>query len=248
MRLRVVSWNIHSCVGCDRRYDASRIARVLASLNADIIGLQEVDWRSAPFEGTDHFGYLGRVLGMARVAGPNLRDHRGEYGNGLLTRLEVRDIRRVDLAHRAREPRGVLSVLLGAGDFQVRAMVTHLGLARPERWRQLRRIEEEITRDKGSDALVVMGDFNEWLPARLPFRKLRLACACVERSFPSRFPLLTLDRIYLDPAPCRVNSRTVRTPDARAASDHLPIVADIEWDEPGRTSRVAGPDAAGGSQ
>ncbi len=44
MKLRVLSYNIHKCIGgVDRRYDPSRIVEVIRKLDVDIVMLQEVD-------------------------------------------------------------------------------------------------------------------------------------------------------------------------------------------------------------
>ena len=94
MRLRAVSWNVHSWVGTDRREDPGRIAEVLARLQADVVGLQEVDWRTSRPDDRDPFELVARRVGMTAIPGPNLADHRGEYGNGLLTRLPVEAVDR----------------------------------------------------------------------------------------------------------------------------------------------------------
>lgn len=41
--LRVATWNIHRCIGADRRRDARRIAQGILALDADLVALQEVE-------------------------------------------------------------------------------------------------------------------------------------------------------------------------------------------------------------
>ena len=138
VRCRVATWNIHGCVGTDGRYDPARVAAVLAGLDADIIGLQEVDWRHPMPGGVEVLDFLGETLGMHAVEGPNLHDHRGRYGNGLLTRLDVEDYRLHSLAYGGREPRGAIDATLALDGGRVRVLVTHLGLKFRERRAQVR--------------------------------------------------------------------------------------------------------------
>ena len=41
-KFRIVTYNVHKCVGVDRRLDPARIVSVLKEINADIVALQEV--------------------------------------------------------------------------------------------------------------------------------------------------------------------------------------------------------------
>lgn len=232
LRLRVVSWNIHSCVGWRGRYDPDRVARVLAGLDADVIGLQEVDWRSPDHEDSDQFSHLAGALGMTPIAGPNLRDHHGHYGNGLLTRLGVEQVRRIELAHERREPRGAIDAILTANGARVQCIVTHLGLKASERGAQLRTIRRVIEEDDPVDARLLLGDMNEWAPHRAPERILTpspFARVLSVRSYPSWAPMLRLDRIFVWPEPSCASVSAERVGDARRASDHLPVVADLVW-------------------
>jgi endonuclease/exonuclease/phosphatase family metal-dependent hydrolase len=164
---------------------------------------------------------------MRALHGPTLEDDRGRYGNALLTRLEVREIRRVDLSVPGFEPRGGLDVELDAGQ-PMRVLATHLGLARRERIRQAERLLAVL---EGASTLptLLLGDLNEWLPSRLGFRRLRrrLRPAPARPTFPARRALLALDRVWLS-AECElVSVAGHRSPLARVASDHLPLCARV---------------------
>ena len=232
MHCRVVSWNVHSFVGSDGRYDVDRVAAVLQSLHADIVGLQEVDWRHAGQDGPDPFDRLANVLGMHAVEGPNLHDHRGRYGNGLLTRLQIADATTFSLAYGGREPRGAIDARLEHGDRTIRVLVTHLGLKLRERRNQVRRIRDALESGPSADATILLGDMNEWITARLmrraftpkPFHTL-----ITGRTFPSQWPVFPLDCIFVTPQPDHREHRILDSPEIRAASDHLPILADLEW-------------------
>ena len=138
--LRVASYNIHECVGSDGRRDPARIAAVLREIDADIIGLQEVDARPGATSESMQMQYLAAALGHHAVAGPTLAAPTGEYGNALLTRRRVLDVRHVDLTVYRREPRGALDVDLDIDGAAVRVLVTHLGLLPGERRMQVRRL------------------------------------------------------------------------------------------------------------
>ncbi len=234
-RLRVVSWNIHGCLGTDRRYDPARIARLLEALDADIIGLQEVDWRRPDHDSRDQFDFIAAALGMNAVEGPNLHDHRGRYGNGLLTHWSVDEAVRIDLSCPGREPRGAIDAALSRPGLSVRTVVTHLGLRYRERRDQIARLRGVLSRDRGAGAALLLGDMNEWTS----MRRLRAALTprpfetmLRGRSFPSRLPWLALDCVFIDPAPLRVDLHVPRARDYRRASDHLPVVVDIDWSDP----------------
>ncbi|MGF1612226.1 MAG: endonuclease/exonuclease/phosphatase family protein [Kiloniellales bacterium] len=226
--LRVASYNIHRAVGSDRRRDTHRIAAVIRELDADVIGLQEVDWHHDHSDPETQFEYLAHLPGFQAVAGANLRDHRGHYGNLLLTRLAVARVRRIDLSQSRRERRGAIEVELGEKGWRLRVIVTHLGLGLRERWRQAARLHEIIA-DRPGQPTLLLGDFNEWLPGNPslgPLRRLCHAAAC-PASYPSVRPILALDRILACAMPWPLSIRAHATPLARKASDHLPIVADI---------------------
>lgn len=236
MKLRVVTWNVHSCIGRDGRVEPERVADVLGELDADLIGLQEVDSRQSSKSGRDQLPYLADRLRMHAVAGPNLRDERGEFGNGLLARVAPTSHELVDLSLAEREPRGAIDARfsLEADRFRLRVLATHLGLTRAERAIQLGALRAHIERGASGHAMLLVGDLNEWRPRVFAGPGLAPSLFPVEsqaRTFPSRLAVLPLDRILAWPTPRHFEATAVRTRRARVASDHLPVVADIEWDE-----------------
>ena len=215
--LRIASYNVHSCVGTDGRKDAARIAAVIAELGCDTVGLQEVDYR---------LDYIAMRLGMQAVPGLTLLRHDGPYGNALLTRRKVLEVRRLDFAYGRREPRNALDVDLEVGGRPLRIIVTHLGLFAAERRYQMRKILE-VLRSSPRERIIVLGDMNEWLPLSRPLRWLNgiLGRSVAERSFPSRWPLFALDRVWVRPRHALLALKAHRSPLAGRASDHLPVKA-----------------------
>jgi endonuclease/exonuclease/phosphatase family metal-dependent hydrolase len=230
--IRVVTYNTHGCIGADGRYAPGRVADLLVGLDADIIGLQEVDNRRPRTDGAHQFDYLCRATGYRGIPGPNIVDHRGDFGNALLTRLPVRAVRHIDLTVRRREPRGAIDADLAGPAGPLRAIVTHLGLGPRERRTQIRRLMG-VFGDMPPDGrpTLLLGDFNEWLPGDWWLRALTqgFAAAFAGRTFPAWLPLMTLDRIYAHPEPARHAVRVHRKGLARWASDHLPLAVDLHW-------------------
>ena len=188
-RLRVVSYNIHECVGGDGRRDPARIAAVLREIDADVIGLQEVDARPSATSESMQMEYLAATLGHHAVAGPTLQRPNGEYGNALLTRRRVLDVRKIDLTVYRREPRGALDVDLDIDGTAVRVVVTHLGLLPGERRTQVRRLVDLLGESR-SDVVILCGDINEWFAVGRPLRWLhaRLGRTAGVATFPAAFP------------------------------------------------------------
>ena len=223
-RLRVASYNIHECVGRDRRRDAKRVAEVLREIDADVVGLQEVDARPGPGTESMQMQYLADTLGLHAIAGPTIRRHGGHYGNALLTRRRLLDVRHIDLTVYRREPRGAIDADLDIDGVTVRVIVTHLGLLPGERRKQVRRLLEAMSEGKNR-MIVLCGDINEWFAIGRPLRWLhaRLGFSRAIPTFPTVFPGLRAGpgvglpahRAGWDPAPRdRGGTHRVRSPAA----------------------------------
>jgi endonuclease/exonuclease/phosphatase family metal-dependent hydrolase len=226
--LRVATYNVHKCVGMDGKRDPERIARVVSELEADVVGLQEVDSWEAGGARDRQAQYLAEAVGMRAYTGPTISRLDARYGNVLLTRLPVLHMRRHDITYRGFEPRGVIDADVWTGRRAVRFVVTHLGLRRRERKVQTRWLLR-ILFDPPSCFEVLLGDMNEWLPVGAPLRMLnrRLGRTPHARSFPSPFPIFALDRVWARPADVLVETSVHRSPLARVASDHLPVLGTL---------------------
>lgn len=237
MGLTLVSYNMHSGIGTDGRFDLERVGEVLREIDADLIALQEVgDYRGVTPR-NDHPEHLARQLGLHLAFGPNVERGGRRYGNAILSRLPILRSRNYDLSVGRSEPRGALrcDLDLGAGQ-QLHLFCLHLGLGILERRKQESLLlSSDILRDAvRSVPIVVCGDFNYWGPgavrglARQAIHDVALELKQRERTFPSRFPLLRLDRIYVDEGVVPVSLQTHRTPLSARASDHLPLVMRFE--------------------
>lgn len=246
--VRVASWNIHRCLGGDRRRDASRVARIILALDADVVALQEVETPTQSATESSAFDLLYELAsaGYEVLQGPTMVAHNHHYGNVLLSRLPVRECVPVRLAHPGREPRGLIDARLDLGRRPqpskglvsgLRCMATHLGLGWAERRAQIADIATRVSHStQVSDCpepMVLLGDFNEWSrhSRRLsPINRL-LQQAPIFATFPARWPLLALDRIWY--RGCQLqHCESVHAQLTRIASDHLPLLADIRIDRP----------------
>ncbi|MGE5514858.1 MAG: endonuclease/exonuclease/phosphatase family protein [Bacteroidota bacterium] len=229
--LSLASYNIHRCFGTDGRYAPERTAEVIDALDADVVGLQEVDMRLL-VDGRAQLDFLAATLSFDAVAGPNVKGRRGKFGNALLTRWPVRTVRRADLSVRHYEPRGAIVTELEVAGEVLRVVVTHLGLNAAERRLQVRHLLNALEDDGCDGPTIIMGDFNEWRPTRGALRAIdrRFGLSLMPRTFPSRLPLLPLDRIWAWPGAGLKRLSVYATPLSRITSDHLPLRAEVSWE------------------
>jgi endonuclease/exonuclease/phosphatase family metal-dependent hydrolase len=234
--IRLVTYNIHTCVGVDRRYDPGRIVAVLREIDADIACLQEVDARRRIGRHADQWVYLEEATGCRVILGAGAGSYRSRFGNAILTRFPVLTARSIDLSVAGCKPRNAIDADLLIGDRVLRVIATHFGLRAAERRLQANRLmnalgESSTANRREAYAMLLMGDLNEWRGRSGAIRAFdqRLGPSAAERTFPSWMPVLALDRIYADgPAVLREVS-VYRTPLARLASDHLPLVGNLHW-------------------
>jgi len=228
--LTIASYNIHKCVGNDGVFDPLRIKNVILQLDADIVVLQEADARFGEREGLLDLDYLHVMGGYRSIFSPD-RDSRshGWHGNVVLYRSGV-----VNHVHQLRlpglEPRGALIVDFGIGDASLRLLAVHLGLLRRSRKKQVEAIIEAAD-PHPLRHVIVIGDMNEWRLERRSalelFKSHFVEISAKLPSYPSRYPVLPLDRLFVSHG-LRVESLSVvDTPLTRLASDHLPVNAKI---------------------
>lgn len=236
----VMSYNLHSCVGTDRRYDPERVLQVIDEVKPAILGMQEVR-RNTP--------HTTEILQLIHEQYPDshqlfaqtFADDKGEFGNALVTPYPVSEHVDIDLrpentgARRARnaEARRAVFARLDISGRPLWVIVTHLGVEWGVRKQQAQFLLEAISHyiNLDSEATVFMGDFNEWTPPNAFVRKMdRIFSKHVaRRSFPSCVPLLPLDRIWMNSHVSGIHTWAHRSPLARRASDHLPLCLEFDW-------------------
>ncbi len=228
--LRIASYNVHKCVGTDNRFDPDRISAVIRELDADILALQEADRRFGRREGLLDMAALERETGLTMMPLAMSRGGHGWHGNALLARnARMIEARRLRLP--GGEPRGAVMVDMELPAGRVRVVAAHLGLLRRHRAQQINALLESIA-EADDTPILLLGDLNEWRPGpRSSLRALERDFGPVDggpATFPSRLPVLSLDRILCRPNGLLSNLAAHQSPLARIASDHLPLTARLD--------------------
>jgi endonuclease/exonuclease/phosphatase family metal-dependent hydrolase len=240
-RLRVATYNVHGCCGMDRRRSEERIAGVIASLEVDVIGLQELDLNRRRSAGVDQAGLIADQLGWHRYFHPALRIADEYYGDAILSRYPMRLRQAQELpsvtTRVCPESRAAIWVEVETSIGAVQVINTHLGLGRRERLMQAQVLAgpQWLGSVAPGDPVVLMGDFNS-LPRSPPFQvlarllrdtRLFLSPLPALNTFPTRFPMLAVDHIFVNEQLHVDRVTVVRDNQTRIASDHFPVVADL---------------------
>ena len=224
-----MTYNIRNGRGADGVVDLGRIASVIASYGPDVATLQEVDAGRTRSGTVEQATELAVRLGMSASYAPCVDHGTERYGIATLSRLPFEDTHQIDLphggAHRRSEPRCALVTRLAWAGTAVSIVNTHLSVLRAERADQVAALVDAVA----ETALVIAGDFNcsRWSGA---FRALccGLAPATRGRTWPARLPLFELDHILYRAPLAVVHAGVWEGGGARRASDHLPVVAELE--------------------
>ena len=247
--VRLLTYNIHHAVGRDERHDLARLAKVLATADADVICLQEVDRHfGARSEEVDQALLLSRALDMQLAWGPAI-DEPGDgdrparqYGNALLSRLPilVSDVHRLPGSG---EPRVALRTMVELDGAALWVTNTHLSTGDPAR-RAAQVAALAALHTEPMEAGVIVGDLNtrpdapELDPLRQRFTDAwQLAAARDDQAgwrfwhaghgatFPSGGPHVRVDQVWVSSG---ITVAAAAVLDGAGASDHLPLVVDLE--------------------
>ena len=232
--LRVMTYNIHVGVGMDKKLDLQRIADVINREQPDLVGLQEVDRGVKRTEGKDEIAELAEMTRMHFAFAPNLDFQGGKYGVAILSRVPLNSIMHLMFENkREAERRGMLRVQVDFDGKPIYFVTTHLDYQFEDgRLFEAQQLLDDLEDIKGP--LIVVADFNDvpegsayklmdtlfddaWLASRAKGDGF---------SYPADKPVKRIDHIFYRPAN-RVRAKkawVVQT----LASDHVPVVADIE--------------------
>jgi endonuclease/exonuclease/phosphatase family metal-dependent hydrolase len=248
VELRVVSYNMHTGIGTDGRLDLERTAKALDAMDADVIGLQEVDvhW-SARSQWRDQARELATALDMRAFFAPIYSFDppaagvpRREYGLAVLTDLPVMHTENHELTRlstQGSEPvpapaPGFPEVIVNARGAVVHVYATHLDFrADPSvRAMQVRDTLDILDEDGDGAQQVLVGDFNAppEAPELAPLWDELVDSWAVAGSgpgytFPTTDPVKRIDYVTHSPNITTIDADVVAT----QASDHLPVVADL---------------------
>ena len=242
-QIKLLTYNIHSGIGTDRRYCLDRIRKVVLEEQPAIAALQEVDCDPDGKSTFDQASQLAVDLKTVSSFCATRPSGEGSFGIAVLSDFPILHRQEYDLSYRPfREPRFCFRVDLEvAPGMTLHIFNCHLGLMTRERWYQRRQMLSDaiLLSDTLHHPVVLMGDFND-RPIPVVHRFLRRHFVDAYRAAgkfwgPTFYagPLpLRLDYIYLSPG-IRVLDCFVRSDRlAKIASDHRPVVATIEVDLP----------------
>lgn len=248
--LRLLTWNVHRCLGVDGRISPERIASVIAEASPDVVALQEVDVLRKRTGLVDQADEIARALGMDSHFHPAVRVLEELYGDAILTTLPSRLMHSGRLPGRpglrTLEPRGALWAELDVGGTALQVLNTHLSLVARERRTQTDALfgPEWIGRADCNGPVALVGDFN-LVPRSRVYKRLSERMSDAQRApglgrprptFPSGFPVLRIDHVFTRGAITIRSVDVIRNDVTRVASDHLPLVVEMEIHAPGSAS------------
>ena len=241
--LRILTVNTHKGFSpLNRRFVLPELRDAVQALGADVVFLQEVlgthrqhgqrydNWSDVP-----QYEFLADSMWPVFAYGRNAVYPDGEHGNALLSKFPILRHENLDVsANDGTEERGLLhSVLAVPGQNDVHTICVHLGLREGQRQQQLRLLCDLLQRIPANEAVIVAGDFNDWrqradsILAEVGMREAFVdTFGAPARSFPARWPLLCLDRIYLRNARAFMPQVLARKPWSHL-SDHVPLAVEV---------------------
>lgn len=239
--LRVMTYNVHSCIGMDGKISTHRIARIIAQYDPDVVALQELDVGRSRTQQVDQAHEIAHELEMEFHFHPALQIEEELYGDALLSRYPMRLVRSGDLPGPPRRPRletrGALWVEIDVDDHKVQIINTHLGVRPVEQRYQIEALmgSQWLSHPECRGSVILCGDFNA-NPSHKTCRRItrllndaqdKLDNHVPQRTWFGRFPVGRIDHIFVAKE-IQVQSCLVpRTSLTRIASDHLPLIVDV---------------------
>lgn len=243
MQLKILTYNIHKGFNWrNSQITIRKIKKAIEQTEVDLVFLQEIvgenkllskeneDWIDAQHE------YLADSLWNDYAYAKNaVYDHR-HHGNAILSKYPIKSWDQFDISTNKREQRGILACDIETPKGILHAFCVHLDLFHRGRAIQYKRINDFISdRCSPGDPKILAGDFNDWNQAASTFLKSfneasKILHGKYQNTFPAKYPLLKLDRIYVDGIhPIEV--RTLKGQKWRNLSDHSPIymTGEADW-------------------
>ncbi len=240
--LHVLTMNMHMGFGLfNRRFILPELRDAVRQVSADVVFLQEVngeqqnhaqkvkDWPTR-----SQYEFLADSMWTDFAYGRNAVYPHGHHGNALLSKYPIIRYENLDISILGTEQRGLLHCVLDVPNVgEVHAICVHLGLKETHRQQQLKLLADLLGRLPLDAPVIVAGDFNDWrqrADAALVGTGLKEvfvnAFGAPAKSFPARFPLLRLDRIYVRNARVRA-PRVLSNRPWSHLSDHVPLAVEI---------------------
>lgn len=241
LSLRIMTYNIHSCIGMDGKISPERIARIIARYHPDVVCLQELDVKKYRTNTVDQAHYLARLLKMKFHFHPSIHIEEERYGDAILTHLPMKlikaDVLPSEVGSPSIEPRGALWVRIEEHGISVNIFNTHLDVRKRARDTQLQSLlgAEWLSNSYNEEPTILCGDFNAFPKSNhyksitrfLRDTQVECTSSDVKATFFTRFPTARIDYIFVDE---NINVKSTLIPNTgltRVASDHFPLIADI---------------------
>lgn len=238
-KVRIMTYNVHRCIGGDGVISPARIAEVIVRYEPDVVALQELDIGHARTGHADQPELIARAVQMGHAFFPAVEAAHERYGDAILTRFPLSLVRAGPLPTLAPslERRGALWAQVDCHGLPLQVLNTHLGLGRRER---LTQVDALMGRDWLGDTTcmaprVFCGDFNTW-PGTQAYGRLRQVLHNAQdrgrhtwwrNTFPSRCPMVCIDHVLHSPDLKVLRVQVPRTRLTRVASDHLPLLVEL---------------------
>lgn len=240
--LRVMTYNIHSCIGMDGKIAPERVARIIGQFQPDVVSLQEVDVGRHRTGFIDQAEMIANLLEMNSSFHPALTIEEEQYGIAVLSRYPMRLLKAGPLPgldhRRLLEPRGAMWITFEHDGQPVQLINTHLGLRHRERIRQIEALLGPdwigcCNPDQGP--LILCGDLNA-IPGSMVCRKISRHLLDSQKVMENhraratwfgRYPIGRIDHIFIEPRLSVCKVKVVNTRTARLNSDHLPLIVDL---------------------
>ncbi|PIJ48713.1 hypothetical protein BL250_00875 [Erwinia sp. OLTSP20] len=241
---KVLTINTHKgFTSFNRRFILPELRDAVRATSADIVFLQEVmgshslhALRIANWPSQSHYEFLADTMWQDFAYGRNAVYPQGDHGNAVLSRFPITHWQNNDISLADSEKRGILhcTIQLPERQPQLHVICVHLGLRDRHRRAQLSIMSDFINRLPPQAPLVVAGDFNDWQGRANSILKKNAGLDEVfsrrqgrpARTFPARFPLLRLDRIYVRNAGIS-HPYTLPAHPWSHLSDHAPLAVEI---------------------
>jgi endonuclease/exonuclease/phosphatase family metal-dependent hydrolase len=240
--LTVMTVNIHKgFTTFNRKFILPELRDAVRKVGADVVFLQEVlGYPGSRRNGTwdePHYEFLADEIWPQYAYGRNMVYPNGHHGNAVMSKFPIVHYQNHDVSVAGPEKRGLLHCVIRVPghEHDVHAICVHLGLAESHRVQQLELLCDIVRTEVPEQApLIVAGDFNDWrrrangILERDAALKEVFVSAYGEsaRTFPARFPVLSLDRIYVRNASVHLPVVLPRRPWSHL-SDHAPLAAEI---------------------
>jgi endonuclease/exonuclease/phosphatase family metal-dependent hydrolase len=243
--LTVMTVNIHKgFTTFNRKFMLPELRDAVRKVGADLVFLQEVQGTHEEhgkkvngYPDLPHHEFMAEQIWPQFAYGRNMVYPKGDHGNAVMSKYPIVHYQNHDVSVEGPEKRGLLHCVIRVPGqpLDVHAICVHLGLAESHRQHQLDLLCEMVRGEVPDNSpLIVAGDFNDWrrranavLEREIGLREVFVnAYGDNAKTFPARFPLLCLDRIYVRNASVHLPVVLPRKPWSHL-SDHAPLVAEI---------------------